>query len=252
VAAFISALLTVPETRKVPGRPAEKTAQSEKNPRPENWISSVHTFMKSLPGSLSAFIVLLSIYFTVMFAWAFIEPRFMFYVYDDMGWNSSMLGLVMSTYGVALMLGEFGLSHLSDRFGRKPVIIVGLALFSAQFIGLAFSRNYALIAVTFVLAGLGNALFDPALSASVLDIAPAGHQVRILGIKSTAGSLGNILGPALVILCMPYLTAQGIFLVASGVVVLITLAGLAIRMRHQHSETALSSQIADGGANYSP
>ena len=148
-------------------------------------------------------IVLLCIYFAVMFAWAFIEPSFMFYAYDDMGWNSSMLGLVMSTYGIAMMLGEFGLSHLSDRFGRKPVIIVGLALFSAQFIGLAFSRDYVLIAVTFVLAGLGNALFDPALSASILDIAPAGHQARILGIKSTAGSLGNILGPAMVVLCMP-------------------------------------------------
>jgi MFS transporter, DHA1 family, multidrug resistance protein len=252
VATFTTALLTVPETRQELRRPAAKAARSKKHFRPGGLISSVRTFKESLPGSLSSMIVLLCIYFTVMFAWAFIEPKFMFYAYDDMGWNASMLGLVMSTYGIAMMLGEFGLSHLSDRFGRKPVIIAGLALFSAQFIGLAFFRNYVLIAVTFILAGLGNALFDPALSASILDIAPADHQVRILGIKSTAGSLGNILGPALVILCMPYLTAQGIFLIASGVVVLFTLAGLAIRMRHQPSETALSSQMADGGANYSP
>jgi DHA1 family tetracycline resistance protein-like MFS transporter len=250
-ATFMTALLTVPETRKEPGLPAAKAARSEKHFQPGNLISSARTLKESLPGSLSALIVLLCIYFAVMFAWAFIEPSFMFYAYDDMGWNSSMLGLVMSTYGIAMMLGEFGLSHLSDRFGRKPVIIVGLALFSAQFIGLAFSRNYALIAVSFIVAGLGNALFDPALSASILDIAPAGHQARILGIKSTAGSLGNILGPALVILCMPYLTAQGIFLVASGVVVLITLAGLSIRMRPQSSESVLSSQMADGKANYS-
>ena len=55
-------------------------------------------------------------------------------------------------------------------------------------------------------------------------------MVRSLGIKGTAGSLGSILGPALVILCMPYLSAQGIFLVASGVVVMIALAGLLTRM----------------------
>jgi len=55
-----------------------------------------------------------------MFAWAFIEPRFMFYAYDDLGWSSSMLGLVMSTYGISMMLGEFSLSHLSDQWGRKP------------------------------------------------------------------------------------------------------------------------------------
>jgi MFS family permease len=59
----------------------------------------------------------------------------MFFAYDDLGWSSSMLGLVMSTYGVALMLGEFGLSRLSDKLGRKPVIVAGLILSSAQFIG---------------------------------------------------------------------------------------------------------------------
>ena len=37
--------------------------------------------------------------------------------------------------------GEFGLSRLSDHFARKPVILVGLLLFLAQFVRLAFFRN---------------------------------------------------------------------------------------------------------------
>jgi MFS family permease len=184
---------------------------------------SLKTFQYSLPNSLSIFGVLLGISFASMFAWTFIEPRFMFYAYDDLGWSSSMLGLVMSTYGIALVLGEFSLSRLSDRLGRKPVIMVGLLFFSAQFIGLAFSRDYLLIAATFVIAGLGNALFDPALSAYILDIAPAERHGRILGIKSTAGSLGNILGPALVILSANILSAQSVFMVATGIVYLILL-----------------------------
>jgi MFS family permease len=137
----------VPETRKEHGHPEAKNARSEIHFRPGNLISSAHTLKESLPGSLSAFIVLLSIYFAVMFAWAFIEPSFMFYAYDDMGWNSSMLGLVMSTYGIAMMLGEFGLSHLSDRFGRKPVIIVGWR-FLSEIVG-RHSPLIVLIAVTF-------------------------------------------------------------------------------------------------------
>jgi MFS family permease len=75
--------------------------------------------------------------FGVMFAWAFIEPQFMFYAYDDLSWTSSQLGLVMSAYGVAFMLGEFALGQLSDRLGRKPALVLGLTLFSAQFVGLA-------------------------------------------------------------------------------------------------------------------
>jgi DHA1 family bicyclomycin/chloramphenicol resistance-like MFS transporter len=166
-----------------------------------------------------------------MFAWAFIEPRFMFYAYDDLGWSSSMLGLVMSCFGVSMALGEFGLGRLSDRFGRYPVIVLGLVLFGAQFIGLALFQNYVLIAATFVVAGLGSALLEPALSASVLDIAPAGHQARALGFKSTAGSLGNILGPALVVLLASSLAARGIFLAATGVVGMILLFVLVLQVK---------------------
>jgi MFS family permease len=211
--------------------------------------SNVRTFRSTLPNSLSTFSILLAISFAVMFAWAFIEPRFMFYAYDDLRWSSSMLGLVMSTYGIAMTLGEFFLSHLSDRLGRKHVIVYGLILFAAQFIGLAFFRNYILIATTFVIAGLGNALFDPALSASILDIAPAEHQARILGIKSTASSLGNILGPALVVLFTPFLEARGIFLVATSIVFLSILfflfAPIVIRSPWKDRILAESDSVVD-------
>lgn len=186
----------------------------------------------ALPASLTSFLILLMIFFAVLFAWAFIEPRFMFYAYNDLGWSSSMLGLVMSTYGIAMMLGEFAFGQLSDRLGRKPVILLGLGLFSAQFIGLAFFQNHLLIVVTFVIAGLGNALYDPALSAAILDVSPAEHRSRILGIKSMAGSTGAILGPALVALLNASVEARGIFLIAVGVVGLALVSGLMLPGRN--------------------
>jgi len=216
-AALLTAIFTIPETSKSPGRLLGGT-QRDHRFQFSGLKSSMHALRNALPRSLSTFVVLLAISFAVMFAWAFIEPKFMFYAYDELGWNSSKLGLVMSTYGIAMTFGEFFLSHLSDRLGRKPVIACGLIFFAAQFIGLAFFQNYILIATAFVIAGLGNALFDPALSASILDIAPAEHHSRILGIKSTAASLGNILGPALVVLFTPFLEARGIFLAATGIV----------------------------------
>jgi len=241
LATFTMAFITVPETHVNPGRPEGKTAQKVQAFRFGSLKSSFSAIRRSLPNSLPAFIILLWIYFAVMFAWAFIEPRFMFYAYDDLGWNSSMLGLVMSTYGIAMTLGEFGLSQLSDRLGRKPVILLGLALYSAQFIGLAFFRSYILIAAAFVIAGLGNALFDPALSASILDIAPAEHRARLMGIKSTAGSLGNILGPGLIILFTSSLDVHVIFFITVFVVLLTALAGLYVRTGAQSSEKASPS-----------
>lgn len=131
-----------------------------------------------------------------------------------------MLGAMMSTFGVAVMLGEVGLGRLSDLRGRRPVIALGLVLFSAQFLGLAFFRNPIYIALSFVIAGLGNALFDPALTASILDISPAQHRGQIIGLKTTAGSVGSILGPALVVMVAQSLPAAGIFLASAGMVIL--------------------------------
>jgi MFS family permease len=172
----------------------------------------------------STFFLLMLIAFGVMFAWAFIEPQLMFYAYDDLNWTSSQLGVVMSTYGVAFTLGEFALGQLSDRLGRKPVLVLGLALFSAQFIGLVIFRDMIWIVVSFILAGLGNALYDPALSAIILDITPSEHTARTMGLKATAGSLGSMLGPALVVLFTPLVSPQVVFLVASTLVIALILA----------------------------
>jgi MFS family permease len=169
--------------------------------------------------------------FGVMFAWAFIEPPFMFYAYDDLRWTSSQLGLVMSTYGVAFMFGEFALGRLSDRLGRKPVLVLGLALFSAQFVGLVIFRDVTWIVVSFVLSGLGNALYDPALSALILDMTPPEHTASMLGLKGTAGSLGSLLGPALVVLFTPWVSPQVVFLIATALILMLTLAsGLVLRL----------------------
>lgn len=193
---------------------------------PETHSPSLHRDAPRVPwtlgfpalSSVSTFYLLMLISFGVMFAWAFIEPQFMFYAYDDLSWASSRLGLVMSTYGLACMFGEFALGQLSDRLGRKPVLLLGLTLFSAQFIGLVIFRDATWIMVSFIVAGLGNALYDPALSAHLLDITPTEHTARIMGFKTMAGSVGNMLGPGLVVLFTPFVTPQVIFMIASALV----------------------------------
>lgn len=235
-ATFVVALLAVPESRQAHhSLPAGKTIGELDGRKSINVLLS--DLRSTLPYSLPAFFVLLFIYFAVMFAWAFISPELMFYAYNDLGWSSSFLGLVMSAYAVAMMLGEFSFGRLSDRWGRKPVILLGLVLFSAQFIGLGLSQNYILIAVTFIIAGMGNALYDPAISAAVLDISPAEHSARNLGIRYMAGSTGNILGPALIVLVTSRLNSSFIFLVGAGVVVLAIITGMGIKT-NRHPEEA--------------
>jgi MFS family permease len=143
-------------------------------------------------------------------------------------------GYLIAPSGVALTLGELTLGRLSDWLGRKPIILIGLMLFSAQFLGLTFFRHHLQIAAAFVIAGLGSALFNPALSVSYLDISPIEHRARILGIQSMVGSCGNILGPALVAMFSSAVSARSIFLVSVGVVLLAILILLADQARERN------------------
>lgn len=171
-------------------------------------------------------IILLFIAFGTVFAYAFIEPQMMFYVYDNLGWSSAQLGLAMSMFGLTVMAGELGLGQLSDRLGRKPVLMVGLVLFSAQFMGLILFREFAWITLSFTLAGLGNALYDTALCAWILDVSPTGHAASLMGMRTTAASLGSLLGPVLVVLLAPLTSPQVVFLIAAILVALLVLVAV--------------------------
>lgn len=220
---LLVAWMYIPHSAPTPAHPRVVIAALDRFSPSKQAQATLERFRSTLPEALASFAILLFIFFAVMFAWAFIEPRFMFYAYNDLGWTSSMLGLAMSAYGVAMVIGEIACGRLSDRLGRKPVILLGLALFSAQFIGLASFHDYLLIALAFSIAGLGNALYDPALSAAMLDISPQEHRSRTLGLKSMIGSFGSILGPALVALLNATMPARSIFLIAVVAMLLTTL-----------------------------
>jgi DHA1 family tetracycline resistance protein-like MFS transporter len=232
--ALLIAIMWIPETH-VP------LANAGDEPR-----LNLNTILQAL-SFRPVFFVLLTITFGVTFAWAFIEPQFMFYAYESLSWTSAQLGLVMSAYGVAFTAGEFVLGRLSDRLGRKPVLILGLALFSSQFVGLVAFQEAAWIGVSFILAGLGNALFDPALSATILDLAPPEQTASLIGFKSTAGSLGSLLGPALVVLVTPFAGPQVVFLMSATLVFVLTLtAALALRIQNVSAVASRVPEIAGG------
>jgi MFS family permease len=243
ITAFIVAFLYIPNIGVTAIHPSTNEHLSPFRNR-QNKVNQFILNMRGIfPSLLSSLILLLATSFCVLFAWAFIGPPFMFYAYNNLGWNSSMLGLMMSTYGIALTLGELGFGQLSDRLGRKPVIIVGLLLFSAQFVGLAFFSNNILIAIAFMVAGLGNALYDPAISASILDISPEQHRVQILGIKSMIGSMGSIFGPALVALFNSFMNAHTIFLTSVIVILLIACINLCDLINKKHSVNPRSQSV---------
>lgn len=214
---FLIAFFIIPETHTKEERRRE-TLQQKRAARLTPETTAAGSVWASLPHPLLAFGILLFINLSMVFAWFFIDPQLPFYVFDELGWSTAQFGSAISFYGWATLIGNLTLSQSSDRFGRKPVLIIGLILHSAQYVGLLLTNVYWVIVAAFLIAGLGEALLNPALSAAYLDITPEEHRSRAMGIKGAIGSLGSLLAPALVIIIIRFVPPQSAFLISAALI----------------------------------
>ena len=192
--AFVAAAILIPETR-----PPEVRRREALRQRRAAALAPTQDacFRASLPRPLPTFATLLVISFVMYFAWTFFEPRLLFFVFDDLGWTTTRFGFAAGSYGLASLLGQTTLGGVGDRFGRRPVITLGLVLFSAQFAGVMFTSSFILIMLSFTIGGLGEGLVSPALGAFFLDISEEQHRSRVMGFQTSAASLGGVVGPLL-------------------------------------------------------
>ena len=85
---------------------------------------------------------------------------------------------------------------LSDRFGRRPIILGSLAAYSMDFLLMAIAPSIALLLLARVLAGAFSATFSTA-SAFIADISPPDKRAANFGLLGAAFGLGFIIGPGI-------------------------------------------------------
>ena len=136
---------------------------------------------------------------------------------DVMGWGliipvmpdliSQMKGIPIneaSSYGAWLLFAYSGMQficaplvgNLSDRYGRRPVILTSLMGFSIDYIFMALAPSYGWLFVGRIIAGLTGASFTTA-AAYIADVSTNETRAKNFGLIGAAFGLGFIIGPAL-------------------------------------------------------
>ena len=220
--ALIAAVFMIPETRTFVIRQRETLRNRRANPNPGQEPS----IWDALPRPIYIFATLLTIDFISSFSFAFVEPQMIFYFYDVLNWTTTQFGVLVGIYGIMSVVGQMGLGQLSDKWGRKPLIIAGLIPNMLFFAGLAVLTDYYLMMIGAVFAGLGNALIAPAANAFYLDITAEEHRSRIIGVKGSFLSLGGVLGPLGVAAVAGIMAPQNVFWIASGLVLIGLILGV--------------------------
>jgi MFS family permease len=224
--ALVFASLMVPETRPASARKAGASG--------ENSAAEKTGIITSLPRPLYLFGALLTLDFLAVFVFAFIEPQLAFFLYNDLKFSTSQFGLLVSGYGLAMVIGQLTLGRLSDRIGRNPIIALGFLLNAGFYFGLTQLDQFFLLLLLALMAGLGNSLVVPALSSYYLNITAEEHRSRIMGVKESVAALGGAIGPLLVAVVSGWTTPQGIFLISAGLaLVAVSLALVALKGKPQ-------------------
>jgi MFS family permease len=239
--ALVAAIIMVPETRTPELRNREKLSALHDSPGEAGETS----IWDALPRPLYVFITLLVIDFIGAFSFAFVEPQMIFYFYDVLDWSTAQFGVLVGIYGLTSVVGQMGLGQLSDKRGRKPLIIAGLIPNILFFAGLAMLTDYYLMMILAALAGLGNALVAPAANAFYLDITAEEYRARIIGVKGSFLSLGGVLGPLAVAAVAGVIPPQQGFWIAAGMVLVALVLGLIFLREPQHRAISPGTQERD-------
>jgi Na+/melibiose symporter-like transporter len=133
-----------------------------------------------------------------------ILQTFAFYFITDVLHHPNPAGVaanLLITVGVFLVLSVYPAGRLSDRFGRKPIILlsglVGIIGISILFI----TKSYAGILICGGFLGLSTGTFLSTNWALATDLVPAGEEARYLGLTNIAtagaGALARLTGPVI-------------------------------------------------------
>jgi DHA1 family tetracycline resistance protein-like MFS transporter len=110
--------------------------------------------------------------------------------------QSAWYGVVTVSYALAQFVGAPLLGALSDRFGRRPVLLLGFCGLAINFFTTAVATSIAMLVASRVVGGVMQANAAVA-NAYVADITPPEQRARRFGLLGAMFGLGFILGPVL-------------------------------------------------------
>jgi len=103
------------------------------------------------------------------------------------------------------MVGKPISGRVSDRIGRKPVILAGLALCTGVLPLVALTTDFVALLVEGAVFGLGMAIVTPSTNALVADLCKSGNYGAAMGVFGTIWDVGEASGPILVVSSSPSL-----------------------------------------------
>ena len=150
---------------------------------------------KTEKPSRSALSVLFSVVFLDNLGFAIVLPYLFFYV-TALGGSAFLYGILLASYSLLSFIFTPLVSRFSDRYGRRRILLVALAVSSLSYFVFGSSHVLWLLFVGRMLAGT-TAATVPVAQAYVADVTSKEDRLRYLGLLGAAAGIAFIMGPAI-------------------------------------------------------
>jgi DHA1 family tetracycline resistance protein-like MFS transporter len=145
-----------------------------------------------VPRSLA---VLFLTVFVSLIGFGIIIPLLPFYA-QTFGASPTTIGLLFASFSVAQFIAAPVLGELSDRWGRRPILIFSLLGTVVSFALLAMAHSITMLFIARIVDGLSGGNITTA-RAYIADVTPVEDRAKRYGLIGAAFGLGFIFGPAL-------------------------------------------------------
>ncbi|UCD73643.1 MAG: MFS transporter [Candidatus Bathyarchaeota archaeon] len=174
---------------------ALKIKEHHSEERGNTWVRVVSSKKEGEVLISTSFKVLLVCVFVNGMGVGFIIPISVLFYNDKFGITPFEIGFIISVSGFVGLLTSWAAGRLSDKIGRKPLIVAGnfVSRLSGLILPLTNTVNQAAWVVS--IRSLGFNISMPALRAFRADLTPSEARGRFFGMFMTAFTTGGIIGP---------------------------------------------------------
>jgi len=129
----------------------------------------------------------------LVLGFAALEGTFSLYLARRQGWGPAGVLAGFTFLGLVTALVQGGLvRRLAPKYGEPRLIVVGLGLLIAGFVGLALAQGTAATLMSALAVGIGQGLASPTITGLLSRITPEGEQGGVFGVLSSAQTLARM------------------------------------------------------------
>ena len=141
------------------------------------------------------------------------------------GVNITMVGLVITVFGIARLIADIPAGRLSTKFGCRPVLISGPIIICLGSIGCGLAGNYGILLAFRFIMGIGSAVLTTTSMITLVHMSTSQNRGQMMGFYQGFFLIGAGIGPAAGGFIAEYMGLRAPFYVYAGLAALSTIWG---------------------------